>query len=230
VDGYALASPWSGFANIAFQNGSGAIGGIPDGALGAMVGGFLSEHFYLVGGFADANGDPTNLDDGFDSLFNDFETFKSLELGWATTHEDVFQNNAHLTFWQIDKRNEAGTPNGWGTSFSLSASLDNGWMPFLRGGWAKDGGSLYEASVTTGLGYTLQPGQTLLGAGFNWNRPNKSTYGASLSDQYSLELFQQVQLTEGFEITPSVQFIRNPALESSDDWSVFFGLRLRVAL
>jgi porin len=230
VDVYPLASPWSGFGNIAFENGSGAIGGIPDGALGAMVGGFLTDHFYLVGGFADANGDPTNLDDGFDSVFNDFETFKSLEFGWASKREEVFLNNAHVTFWQIDEKSELGIPDGWGVSFSLVSSNDDGWMPFLRGGWADDGGSLYEASVSTGFGYSPRPGQALLGLGLNWNRPNESTYEANLSDQYSLELFQQLQLTEGVEITPNVQVIRNPALEPSDDWSVFFGLRMRVAL
>ena len=230
VDVYPLASPWSGFGNIAFENGSGAIGGIPDGALGAMVGGFLTDHFYLVGGFADANGDPTNLDDGFDSVFNDFETFKSLEFGWASKREEVFLNNVHVTFWQIDEKSELGTPDGWGVSFSLVSSNDDGWMPFLRGGWADDGGSFYEASVSTGFGYSPRPGQALLGLGLNWNRPNASTYEANLSDQYSLELFQQLQLTEGVEITPNVQVIRNPALEPSDDWSIFFGLRMRAAL
>ena len=230
ADVYTLASPWTGFANIAFQNGSGAMGGIPDGALGAMVGGFLTDKLYLVGSIADANGDPTNLGDGFDSMFNDFETFKSLEFGWVAKREEVFLNNAHVTLWQIDERNRAGTPDGWGISASITTSTDNGFMPFLRGGWADDGGSLYEASISTGFGYTSNPGQTMLGVGLNWNRPNRSTFGPNLGDQYSLELFQQLQLTEGFEITPSVQVIRNPALNPSDDWSVFFGLRLRAAL
>ena len=229
VDVYTLASPWTGFANIAFQNGSGAMGGIPDGALGAMVGGFLTDNLYLAGGIADANADPTNLGDGFDSMFNDFETFKSLELGWASKREEVFLNNAHVTLWQIDERERAGTPDGWGISASITTSTDSGFMPFLRGGWAEDGGSLYEASVSTGFGYTRRPGQSLLGLGVNWNRPNESTYGEDLDDQHSLELFQQLQLTEGIEITPSVQLIKNPALNPSDDWGTFFGLRLRVA-
>ena len=42
VDVYALASPWTGFGNLAFENGSGTIGGMPDGAFGVMVGGFIS--------------------------------------------------------------------------------------------------------------------------------------------------------------------------------------------
>jgi porin len=230
ADVYTLASPWTGFTNIAFQNGSGAMGGIPDGALGAMVGGFLTNHLYLVGGIADANGDPTNLGDGFDSMFNDFETFKSLEFGWVSKQEEVFLNNAHVTLWQVDERSRAGTPDGWGISASITKSTDSGFMPFLRGGWADDGGSFYEASVSAGFGYTPNPGQSMLGVGLNWNRPNRSTFGTNLDDQYSLEIFQQLQITEGIELTPSVQIIKDPALNPTDDWSVFFGLRLRAAL
>jgi porin len=230
VDVFSLASPWSGFANIAFQNGSGAIGGIPDGALGAMIGGFVTEHVYLVGGLADANADPTDLGDGVDSLLNDFETFKSLELGWANDREEVFLGNAHVTFWQVDERRGADVPDGWGVSFSAVSTIDE-WMPFVRGGWAEDGGSLYEASVSAGFGYTPYPGQAQLGLGVNWNRPAKpASIGDRLRDQYSLELFQQLQVTQGIEVTPNLQVIRNPALEPSDDWSVVFGLRVRAAL
>jgi porin len=103
ADVSTLANPSTGFTNFAFLNGSGAMGGIPDGALGAIVGGFLTNHPYLVGGIADANGDPSHLGDGFDSMFNDFETFKTLELGWVSKQEDVFLNNAHVTPWQVDE-------------------------------------------------------------------------------------------------------------------------------
>ena len=132
--------------------------------------------------------------------------------------------------WQIDESDGAGTPDGWGISASLSAGVDDGWMPFLRGGWAHDGGSFYEASLSTGFGYAPRPGQALLGFGLNWNRPNKSTYGEGLNEQYSIEFFQQLQLTEGIEFTPSIQVIKDPALDPAVDWSVLFGLRLRAAL
>lgn len=230
VDVYPLASPWTRFTNNAFLNGSGAIGGIPDGALGAVVAGFLTDHLYLGGLIADANGDATNLGDGFDSLFNEFETFKSLEFGWASNREDMILKNAHVTLWQVDERSRAGTPDGWGISASITTSTDSGFMPFLRGGWADDGDSLYEASVSTGFGFTWGPGDSVLGVGLNWNRPNPSIYGTNLGDQYSLELFQLLQLTQGIALTPSVQVIRNPALNPTEDWSTFFGLRLRAAL
>lgn len=229
VDVYALASPWTGFSNIAFQTGSGTIGGLPDGALGAMAGGFLTDNVYLVGGLADANAKANAIDEGFDTFFNEFETFKSLEVGWTTGQDDLFVNNAHLTFWQIDARDVTGTPDGHGVAFSVSGAVGESWLPFLRGGWSDGGGSLYEAAISAGFGYTRSPGRNLTGLGINWSRPNRDTFGGDLDDQVTVEAFQRLQLTEGFEITPSVQIITNPALNPSEDTIALFGLRMRAA-
>ena len=230
TDVYTLASPWTGFSNLVFQNGSGTIGGSPDGALGAMLGGFISSHFYAAGSVVDANASSSDIGAGFDTLINDFETFKTFEFGWTSRKERLFIDNAHLTFWQIDERKRAGTPDGWGIDFSLSALVDNAWLPFLRGGWSEDGGSTYQASVSAGFGYTRRPGQSQLGVGVNWSRPNARTFATKLDDQITLEVFQQLQLTEGIEITPSIQYIHSPALNPNDDSTLLFGLRLRAAI
>jgi porin len=107
TDVFVLASPWTGFDNLVFQTGSGSMGGTPDGALGAMVGGLLSDTIYAVASIADANGDASNIFDGFNSFFNKFETFKTLEIGWNPNAELLFVDNAHVTFWQVDARQEA---------------------------------------------------------------------------------------------------------------------------
>jgi len=81
TDVFALASPWSGFNNLVFATGSGAMGGLyPDGSLGLMVSAWLTENVYVVGGMIDANGDATEFYKGFDTFFNDFETVKTLEI------------------------------------------------------------------------------------------------------------------------------------------------------
>jgi len=229
VDVYALASPWTGFSNLAFATGSGSMGGLPDGAFGAMVGGFLTDQVYTVGGIADANADASDLGGGLDTFFNDFETFKTLELGWTSAQEQLFLDNAHITLWQIDERDEAGTPDGWGVNFSLTKAVADHWLPFLRGGWAEDGASLYQGSLSAGFGYSSVPGRDLLGVGLNWSRPNRDTFGAKLDDQYTLEVFQQWQVTERVQITPSVQLIKDPALNPSEDFTAVFGLRGRIA-
>lgn len=229
TDAYALASPWQGFANLAFQTGSGTIGGLPDGALGVAAGYFLNDNFYIGGGIVDANGDPTDPLSGFDTLFNQGETFKSFELGWTTGSKARFFNNAHLTFWHIDERKMAGTPEGHGVAFSYSQVFNNQWFPFVRGGWADAGDSLYEAALSAGFGYSQNPSRSLFGLGVNWSRPNEDTFGAKLDDQITVEAFMKWQLTEGIELTPSIQYIRNPALNPTEDSIALLGLRFRAA-
>ncbi len=228
VDAYALASPWQGFANLAFQTGSGTIGGLPDAALGVAAGYFLNDNFYVGAGIVDANADAT--DPFSDSLFDQGETFKSFEFGWTTGSAARFFNNYHLTFWQIDERKEEGTPDGHGVAFNISHVVDEHWLPFLRGGWADAGDALYEASISAGFGYSQNISSNLFGLGVNWSRPSEDTFGAKLDEQITVEVFQRWQLTEGIELTPSMQFIYNPAENPEEDSIALFGLRFRAAL
>ena len=102
-------------------------------------------------------------------------------------------------------------------------------MPFLRGGYAKNGGALWEGTVSTGLGYRTTQSD-LLGLGLNWSRPSESSFGPDLSDQYTLEVFYRIQLSENFAITPDVQIIIDPALNPEQDSIWVLGLRARLAL
>jgi porin len=226
VDAYALASPWQGFANLVFQTGSGTMGGLPDAALGVAAGYFVNDNFYFGGGIVDANADAA---DPFSNLFDKGETFKSFEVGWTTGSSARFFNNAHVTFWQIDEREEAGTPAGHGVAFHTSRVVDEHWLPFLRAGWADAGDSLYETAVTTGFGYSQDISSSLFGLGVGWSRPNEDTFGSKLNDQISFEVFQRWQLTECIELTPSMQYLINPALNPTADSIALFGLRLRAA-
>jgi porin len=229
TDVYALASPWTGFSNLAFQTGSGSIGGLPDGSLGAMLGGFLNDNIYAATSIVDANGDATKPFDGFSSLFGDGETFKTLEIGRTSGADALFVNNAHLTFWQIDEREDAGTPDGYGVAFSYTQAVGDSFLLFIRGGWAEGGGSLYDKALSVGFGYSKDPSRDLLSVGLNWSRPNESTFGTDLDDQYTLEVFQQWQVTENISITPSLQLIKDPAFNPDKDTIALFGLRLRAA-
>jgi porin len=207
VDVYALPSPWTGFSNRAFQTGTGTIAGLNDGTLGAMVSGFLTDKIYAVAGIVDANGVATDPFDGFNTLFN----------------------NAHLTFWQIDARKDAGTPEGYGVAFSFSRAIEGVWLPFIRGGWSDGGDSLYNAAVSIGLAYSKDLERSLFAVGLNWSRPNDEAFGAKLDDQLTLEVFQRSQLTENIQVTPSLQVIYNPALNPNTDAIAIVGIRLRAA-
>jgi porin len=228
VDAYALASPWTGFTNFVFSTGSATIGVPNDATLGAMVGLWFTESVYGMASLTDANADPTDPFEGFNSFFNDFETFKSLEVGWTPSRDEFFLNNVHVTLWHVDERDEAAVPDGWGLNVSASVWIDDQWLPFIRAGWAEDGGSLLEASVSAGFGYQRERSGDVLGVGLNWGRPNGNTFGADLDDQYTAEIYYRWRLTQRLEVTPSVQVLANPALNPDEDVIGVFGIRARV--
>ena len=81
--------------------------------------------------------------------------------------------------------------------------------------------------MSGGFGYQNKPGGNLLGVGLNWGRPNSDTFGVDLDDQWISEVFYRVQLTENFQITPSLQLVGNPAFNPDRDAVALFGLRAR---
>ncbi|MCW2308004.1 carbohydrate porin [Rhodobium gokarnense] len=227
-DVFALGSPWSGFQNLVFSTGANTIAILPDGAFGGMAGGYLTDHIYSAVGIADASADPTSAFQSFETFFSDFDTFKTFEIGLTGGGKLLFVDNAHISFWHMDDIARTGAPGGWGVIGSASKLIDGKWLAFLRGGWAHEGGGLYEASVSTGFGYMPTPAGNLLGVGVNWGRPNRHTLKAALDDQWTGEVFYRVQVSENFQVTPSVQLLGDPALNPDKDLIALFGLRSRV--
>jgi len=230
LDVYSLASPWTGFANLVFSTGSASIALPNDALLGIAAGGMLTEHLYLIGGVGDANGNPENPFKGFETLFDDHELFSHVELGWTSAQDHIALDNVHLSFWHVDDRSRAGTPDGLGVNVSASWLLRERWLPFLRAGWARDGGSLLEATVSAGFGYHTFGGRDQLGVAANWGRPNADTFGPALDDQWSLEVFYRWQLLDMLAVTPDLQVWIDPAQSPDDGATWVFSLRLRFAL
>ncbi|MGR8920203.1 MAG: carbohydrate porin [Gammaproteobacteria bacterium] len=231
ADTFVGGSPWTGFTNLAFSTGSASMFLPNDATLGAAAGAMLTDTVYAIVGVANAFSDPTDhFDRSFDRLFDDGELFKTLEIGWTSSQDRIYQDNTHVTFWHVDDSIDAGADEGWGVAFSHVRHIDDHWMPFVRGGYAEDGGSLLETSVSVGLLYQREPGADLLGLGFNWGEPNESSFGPGLDDQYTVELFYRFPITQHLVITPSVEYLANPALDPRDDDVWIFGLRARVAL
>jgi porin len=224
IDVYLLASPWTGFNNFVFSTGSAAMDLPTDAALGAGAGGMVSENLYFQAGVVDAQSDPTDPLDGFDTFFTENKYFSWAELGWTPGRDKIYFDNAHVTFWNKD--NVGGNPDGWGLNASYQRWLNDQWLPFVRGGYTKDSGSLLETSLSVGVGYQPVPMRGVIGAGFNWGKPNLG--GAD--DQYTTELFWRYQFTKELAVTPSLQYMANPTLNPNDDHLFAFGLRVRVVL
>ena len=228
VDVYLMASPWTGFNNFVFSTGSAATDLPNDATLGIAAGGMVANKAYIQAGISDANADPTDPFEGFNSVANDSDFFKWVEIGFSPSQDKLYFDNIHLTFWHIDER-AIGTPDGWGLNVSWQQWIKDKWLPFIRGGYTEDSGSLLERSVTVGIGYQPIPMRGVIGLGFNWGKPNEASFEDS-KDQYTTELFWRYQLTKEVAVTPSIQYIKDPALNQEEDSLWAYGLRLRVAL
>ena len=174
LDAFALASPWLHFMNFAFSTGSATIGLPNDAAVGAAYGTMLNDNFYLIAGITDTNGDPSKPFEGFGNFFSDNEYFTSVEIGYTTSAERIIFDNYHVTLWHKDQQVAANVPDGWGLAFSASRYVNDNFMPFVRGGYADDAGSLLQKSLSLGVGYQTEAFAGLLGAAFNWPKAWKS--------------------------------------------------------
>lgn len=226
---YALVSPWTDYSNYVFSTDPTVA--VPNQGLGAALRFNISENYYVTAGLADANGDPTDPMNGFETFFNDREYFEHIELGWARSWERRVTDNVHLTAWHVDERKEAGLPSGQGLAFSFSTSINERWLPFMRLGYSDGGGGVfYERLLSTGFGYHPESrSDDILGVGLNWARPSAETYGAQLDDQYTAEAYYRFQLTQLFSITPDIQYLVNPALNPDEKNILVAGLRGRLS-
>jgi porin len=227
LDAFALASPWLHFMNFAFSTGSAAIGLPNDAAVGIAYGSMVSDNMYMIAGITDTNGDPSKPFEGFDNFFSDKEYFTSVEIGWTSSHDRIIFDNTHITLWHKDRQDAFGVPGGWGFAFSYSRYLNDYFMPFVRGGYADDGGSLLQKSLSAGVGYRLQKFPGLLGVGLNWGEPNETTFSPGLSDQFALEVFYRFPLQDRIAITADTQLIKDPALNPAESTIWMFNVRAR---
>jgi len=229
LDAFALASPWLHFMNFAFSTGSATIGLPNDAAVGVAYGTMLTDNFYLIAGITDTNGDPSDPFKGFDNFISDNEYFTSIEVGYTSSQERIIFDNYHVTLWHKDRQVAANVPSGWGVNFSASRYVNDELMPFLRGGYTEDAGSLLEASVSGGVGYKTEAFDGLLGAAVNWGRPNEDTFGPDLDDQLALEVFYRASLGKRSAVTVDVQYIQDPAINPFESSIWMLNLRGRVA-
>ena len=227
VDAFALASPWLHFMNFAFSTGSAAIGLPNDASVGIAFGSMLTDNVYMIAGITDTNGDPSDPFKGFDNFFSDNEYFTSIEIGWTSSHQRIILDNTHVTLWHKDRQVVAGVNSGWGAAFSYSRYLDDNFMPFVRGAYADDGGSLLQKSLSLGMGYQTTAFSGLLGMGLNWGEPNEDTFGPGLKDQYAIEAFYRVPVGERVAVTADTQLIKDPALNPNESTIWMFNLRAR---
>ena len=218
VSGYA--NPWTTFQNLSMLLNTSIA--LPDVGFGASGGTFITEHWYVLGAFNDANGVITDIDFYQDGP----EFFKQLEIGWTPSRDQRFFQNAHVTFWHVDKRENKDVPESWGATFATNWLFEDRWMPFFRAGWSDGQAPLMNRAVTGGIGRLIAESSHVVGLAAGWGDPSDS----SLRHQYTSELFLRLQLSQNFVLTPNLQLLIHPAHDPDRDLITVLGLRLRLTL
>ncbi len=217
VDVYGLVSPYTAFQNLAFNTNPTI--NAPNPGLAIAGGARLGSNFYVTSSIADANADPSSPDL---DVFSDGELFKSLEIGYTSGFDRIYFDNVHLTFWHSDAADDGSRREDYGATVSAAWFLENKWMPFFRAGTSKGRAALYENSVSAGLGYFAR-NTDLAGIGLNWAEADGISGG-----QKTIEAFYRFSLSPNLQITPSVQYIKDPLLNSSASSITLWGLRTRI--
>ncbi len=83
-----------------------------------------------------------------------------------------------------------------------------------------------QQSLATGVVFTQFRGYNndWLGIGFIWTDPSDGTR----RDDYGMEMFWRLQMTENIQVTPDIQFYFGPSMNPSRDVEMAFGLRVGI--
>jgi porin len=227
VDVYLTASPWTDFSNLVFATGSATIGGLPDATPGVMIGGWLDAHWYASASAVNAYTDQTDPFSGVKDLFDKGELFTSFEIGYVPDKQALFLDNTHLTLWHIDATEANANPQGWGVSFSWTKTATRHLFVFVRGGWSDGGGALLKRSLSIGGAY-LTARNDVIGLGVNIGKPNDESFPQATRTQTTAEFYYRFNIGKHLQLTPSMQYIRHPAADTSSDTVWMPGLRVRI--
>ncbi len=97
-------------------------------------------------------------------------------------------------------------------------------MAFFRLGFSDGSAPIYNRSATAGFIRHFAYRSDLAGLAVNWGDPPDDALG----EQITAEAFYRVQLAQNLAITPSVQYLGDPAFNPEADAVWLFGLRLRM--
>lgn len=213
------ANPWTTFSNLSILVNTSIA--LPDSSAGISLGYWLGDQFFLLGGANDANG----VIDEVEFFEGGAEFFTFLEAGWTPSRGQRYTNQVHVTLWHVDERVDAGVPESEGIALGANWAFDEKWMVFARAGWSNGAAPLTNGTATAGVIRRIHK-RDLLGLGTNWGDPSDD----ALRDQWSTELFYRFQFSQNLALTPSLQWLVDPALNPEEDQAWVLGLRARLTL
>ena len=228
---HGLIIPWQHFIGF----GSSVSGSMNWGnqGLGAVINYRVNDHWYVLGGLVDTYGDQFQNGDllDFGRHWQDGKFQYNAEIGWVASPDERYYKKISLTFYKAPAYTSfssgAEIASGQGMAFSAHWFFRETFAPYFRFGVSNGVGenNFYSADIQVGNGILFK-NYDMLGTGFSWNQPNIP----GVKDQYTAEIFYRIKLSAHLELTPSVQFITNPTLNTAVNSLFYFGARARATL
>ena len=195
--------------------------------------------FYVVGSLNDMNGDP-NLQ-GFDwSTVGRGEFFYGLEVGVNRNRAKADYDHWHILLFYADERSTRSPdtlPNKAGGGFRLLGEKQwDRWVGYgsytyntAQGGGVT--GTFSEHTLTAGVAY-LNPANIRGEAAISLlhMNPIEEIFAEPVRNQYGLETYWRISLTNNIWITPGVHLVFNPSLNPEDDFIAVPHFKFRIAL
>ena len=204
---------------------------LPDAGLGAVLQYRPRPNAYVRFGLHDANADFEEF--GADTLFEDGELFKILEVGFDPGITPSIPGrppfgDVHLTLWHQDERVEEGVDDAWGAVLSASQRFGSV-LPYGRYAYSSSddsGPAFTRHMVNVGIAFDGMFGQSddRLGLGITWSKPADR----ALDEQGTIDFFYRIQFTREIALTPTLHIVFDP-VRNSTDTLVIGGLRARAA-
>lgn len=223
-DVLGYANPWTSFSNLSILfNPSIAL---PDWGFGIGAGHWFDDSWYAAASLSDANGVATKEEFDFDTD----ELYKTVEFGWSPGRDQRYFKNVHVTLWRVDEREDDGVDDADGATLGINWTWDQTYMLFTKIGSsdadAPNDPQIAERSMTIGGIYYFASRSDLVGIAYNESELAVS----GLDDQTTLEAFYRLQLAQNLAITPSLQILDDPALNTGEERITVVSLRLRLTL
>lgn len=197
---------------------------LPNAGWGIGAGVWVADQIQLKAAITDAKGDGYG-DEFWDpgDEFWDGNFFATGEVAWIPDSENSYAKRVAITGWRSDPYE--GSTEGYGVALASNWTVGK-WVPFLMAGWSNGGGAnaVAEKTVTAGTGYRFHS-RDVFGGSWSWIAPP-----GDLRSQYTTEIYLRIYLSDALAITPNMQWVRNPALNTDVGAMSYFQIRARFAL
>jgi porin len=149
--------------------------------------------------------------------------YEAIETGWKRGTQGEGGRDIRFAYYH---QNPPNLGHGHGVGVGADWEFKDHWMPFLRIGLDTRTGTAIKEDDTAGIAHVLPFGRKgdMFGAASTWTRSSKP--GARREEV--TEFFYRLKVADSLELSPDIEWLRDPTLSTKINESVLLGLRLKV--